>query len=68
MSDPLKVGDRARVKARRRIPHYPAGEKGTVSRGPQTSTNGTTYYLLVMDKDDPPEEVIFKADEIEPDV
>jgi hypothetical protein len=68
MSATLKVGDRVRVKAGVQIPKYPAGDKGTVSRGPQTSADGTMYYLLMMDKDDPAEVVIFKAEEIEPDV
>ena len=60
MSDPLKVGDRVRVKAGRRIPHYPAGEGGTVNRVPQTSASGTTYYLVMMDKDNLSVTVIFK--------
>ena len=68
MSGALKAGDRVRVKAGVQIPHYPAGEKGTVSRGPQTSADGTTYYLLLMDSDDAGMEVIFEADEIESDV
>jgi hypothetical protein len=68
MSGALKVGDRVRVKAGVQIPSYPAGEKGTVSRGPQTSADGTTYYLLLMDRDAPAKTVLFKADEIEPDV
>ena len=68
MSDPLKVGERVRVKAGVRLPKYSGGDKGAVSRGPQSSADGSTYYLVVMDKDDPPEAVIFKAEEIEPDV
>lgn len=68
MSDPLKVGDQVRVKAGRRIPHYPAGEGGTVNRVPQTSASGTTYYLVMMDKDNLSVTVIFKDDEIEADV
>ena len=68
MSGSLKVGDRVRVKAGTQIPSYTVGDKGIVSRGPQTSASGTTYYLLRMDKNDPQEEVIFKAEEIEPDV
>ncbi len=68
MSDPLKVGGRVRVKPGVRLPKYSGGDKGAVSRGPQSSADGSTYYLVVMDKDDPPEAVIFKAGEIEPDV
>jgi hypothetical protein len=68
MSDALKVGDRVRVKVGTRIPKYPAGERGMVNRGPRTSAGGTTYYLLVMDKDDPSDTVLVKAEEIEPDV
>ena len=59
---------RVRVKAGTRIPRYPAGERGTVNLGPKTSASGATYYLLVMDKDDPSDTVLFKAEEIEPDV
>jgi hypothetical protein len=68
MSGELKVGDRVRVTAGVQMPKCPAGAKGTVSRGPQTSADGTTYYLLMMDKDEPAKTVLFKADEIEPDV
>ena len=68
MSGAWKVGDRVRVKAGRRIPKYPAGEKSTVSRGPQTSASGTTYYLVTMDKDASARTAIFQADEIELDV
>ena len=67
-SAPLKAGDRVRVRAGVRLPKYSGGDKGAVSHGPQTSADGSTYYLLVMDKDDPPESVIFKAGEIEPDL
>ena len=67
MSGALKVGDRVRVKAGRRIPKYPAGEKSTVSRGPQTSASGTTYYLVMMDKDGSEDATLFLADEIESD-
>ena len=68
MSGEWKVGDRVRVKAGRRIPKYPAGEKSTVSRGPQTSASGTTYYLVTMDKAASARTAIFQADEIELDV
>jgi hypothetical protein len=68
MSNALKPGVRVRVKSGVQIPHYPAGEKGTVARGPQTSADGTTYYLLLMDRDAHSKTVLFKADEIEPDV
>jgi hypothetical protein len=63
----LKIGDRARIKAGRRIPRYKAGEKGTVWRGPMTSACGKTYYLLMMDRDTV-RNVIFTANEVEVDV
>jgi hypothetical protein len=62
----LGIGSESRRESR--YPSIPLAEKGTVSRGPQKSADGTMYYLLMMDKDDPAEVVIFKAEEIEPDV
>jgi hypothetical protein len=47
---PLKIGDRVRIKAGRRIPRYQPGDRGTVWRGPTTTADGTTY-LLTMDRD-----------------
>jgi hypothetical protein len=67
MTDVLKVGDGVRVKPGTRIAKYPAGGRGTVSRGPKASASGSTYYLLVMDKDDPSDTVLVKAEDIEPD-
>jgi hypothetical protein len=63
----LKIGDRVRIKAGRRIPRYPVGSKGTVWRGPTISARGTTYYLLTMDTDTD-RTVIFTTNEVEPDV
>jgi hypothetical protein len=48
---PLKIGDRVRIKAGKRIPRYRAGDRGTVWHGPTTAADGTTYYLLTMDRD-----------------
>jgi hypothetical protein len=63
---PLKVGDRVRIKAGRRIPRYQSGDRGTVWRGPVTSAAGTAYYLLTMDRDGG-RNTIFTTNEIEPD-
>jgi hypothetical protein len=67
MSRVLKVGDRVRIKVGVQVPRYPAGEKGTVWRGPMTSAAGTVYYLLRMDRDGGLD-AIFTTNEIEPDV
>jgi hypothetical protein len=64
---PLKIGDRVRIKAGRRIPCYQSGDRGTVWRGPVTSAAGTAYYLLTMDRDGG-RNAIFTTNEIEPDV
>jgi hypothetical protein len=61
----LKIGDRVRIKAGRRIPRYQAGDRGTVWRGPTTSAYGTTYYLLTMDRDQG-RNAIFTTKEVEP--
>jgi hypothetical protein len=67
MSRVLKIGDRVRIKARRRISRYQSGDKGTVWRGPMTSADGRVYYLLTMDRDGG-RNAIFTTHEIEPDV
>jgi hypothetical protein len=64
---PLKIGDRVRIKAGRRIPRYQSRDRGTVWRGPVTSADGTAYYLLTMDRDGG-RNAIFTTNEIEPDV
>jgi hypothetical protein len=63
----LKIGDRVRIKAGRRIPRYHVGDRGTVWRGPKTPADGTIYYLLMMDNDSV-RTVIFTTKEIEPDL
>jgi hypothetical protein len=42
MSATLKVGNRVRVKAAVKLAKYPAGEKGTVSRGPKEGRRDRT--------------------------
>ena len=61
---PLKIGDRVRIKAGRRIPRYQFGDRGTVWRGPMTTADGTTYYLLTMDRDGG-RDAIFTTNEVE---
>jgi hypothetical protein len=68
MSNALKAGDRVRVKARTRIPKYPAGEKGTVAKGPHQLGDGRRYYFVEMDQDQPRLPVVFTESEIEADV
>jgi hypothetical protein len=62
---PLKIGDRVRIQAGRRLPRYQVGDRGTVWRGPTTTADGTTYYLLTMDKDHGLN-AIFTTKEVEP--
>ena len=63
----LKIGDRVRIKADRRIPRYQAGDRGPVWPGPTTSACGRTYYLLTMDRDHG-RNAIFTTNEVEADV
>ena len=54
-----------RVSERNRLPEWQLGERGTVTHGPLTSSGSTTYCMIVMDIGGP--NVVFTADEIEPD-
>jgi hypothetical protein len=69
MSEALNVGDRVRV-CRANHPHgYPRGAKGTVLRVATRVTTGAPYYLVAMDGDGSDATgILFRADEIEPDV
>ena len=64
----LRRGDVVRVTRMNRMPHYEPGDKGTIVMGPKGLGSARPYYLVVMDKDDPPHIVIFTEDEIEADV
>ena len=62
----LKVGDRVRVKGRKKVEGYHPGDKGTVTAA---SEGGWWYYLVQMDEDIPAiGGVIFTEGEIEADV
>jgi hypothetical protein len=68
VSQGLKPGDRVRVTVRNRVTGYQPGEKGTVQREVVSTSRGTLYYLVSMDKDDPSNSgVVFADDEIELD-
>jgi hypothetical protein len=66
----MQRGDRVRVTGRCRLSGYSPGDKGTVARGPLTSSDGTLRYCHVrMDKVEAVGmSVIFTEGEIEPDV
>ena len=66
MSVTLKVGDRVRVKGRKKVEGYHPGDKGPVTAVPK----GRRWYFLVeMDEDIPAAGgVIFMESEIEADV
>jgi hypothetical protein len=69
MSSTLKSGDRVRISFRNRVGGYSCGDKGTVRKGPRKSPlRGVVYYVVSMDKNAHAWNVVFKADEIEPDV
>jgi hypothetical protein len=69
MSRGLKKGDRVRVTGLCGVAGYQAGDKGTVLREVVSTSRGALYFLVAMDKDDPSHSgVVFRHDEIEPDV
>jgi len=63
----LKLGDRVRVK--RALRGYQAGDKGTVLDGPSSYEGATDEsYVVAMDKDGPGSTTtVFGADDIEAD-
>ena len=66
---PVKPGDRVRVTVRSHIAGYQPGDKGTVLRETTLAMRGERSYSVAMDKDDPAKGgVVFRFDEIEPDV
>jgi hypothetical protein len=65
----LKPGDRVRLTVVQRMRGYQPGDKGMVLRELAAGSNGTLYFLVKMDKDDPSKTGgVFTDDEIEPDV
>jgi hypothetical protein len=69
MSRVLKKGDQVRVTSQNCVAGYQLGDKGTVLREVVSTSRGTLYFLVAMDKDDPSHSgVIFRHDEIELDV
>ena len=66
MERKLKLGDRVRVKEGRGSLGILAGEKGAVNHVSNTTSRGTTYYRVRMDKDDLGV-ITFTASEIEAD-
>lgn len=67
MNPELKLGDRVRVK--RALRGYQAGDKGTVMEGPSSYAGAADKsYVVAMDKDGPGSTTtIFGADDIEAD-
>jgi hypothetical protein len=65
MNPKLKVGDRVRLVRRNWMPDCYSGDKGTVRSGPHSSSSGTVYYLLAMDRDVTGGAFLFTAKEVE---
>ena len=63
----LRRGQRVRITPQNRMPRYKTGDEGMIAEGPHALGERDGYYLVVMDKDDPPRLVIFTEDEIAPD-
>jgi hypothetical protein len=69
VSGGMKKGDRVRVTMNSGVADYLPGDKGTVLREVVSTSRGTLYFLVAMDKDDPSKSgVVFRHDEIEADV
>jgi hypothetical protein len=69
MSRGMKKVERVRVTSCSSVAGYQIGDKGTVLREVVSTSRGTLYYLVAMDKDDPSHSgVVFRHDEIEPDI
>jgi hypothetical protein len=69
MSRALQKGQRVRVTVRNRMAGYQPSDKGTVLREATLAMRGERSYAVAMDKDDPAKNgVVFRFDEIEPDV
>ena len=66
-SPELQKGEWVRVTPVNRMPRYQPGDKGMIVMGPNGLGGTQLYYLVMMDKDDPPGVVIFAEDEIELD-
>ncbi len=66
MSGALNKGDRVRISRHNRLLHYQPGDTGTVWDKSHIVSGQTHYYSVVMDKDDPPQPILFTEDEIEP--
>ena len=67
MSCLFKRGYRVRITRYNRMPRYQPGDQGEIIQGPHALGGRDGYYLVVMDKDDPPRLLILMEDEIEPD-
>jgi hypothetical protein len=65
----LKAGDRIRLSTSNRLRGYQPGDPGVVVRELVAGLNGTRYYLVKMDQDDPGKlGVVFTDDEIDFDL
>jgi hypothetical protein len=63
----LGKGDWVRLTHHNRLLRYQSGDRGQIIDGPHSLGGRDGYYLVVMDRDDPPRLLIFMADEIERD-
>ena len=69
MNDPLKVGDRVRVRAEKPPLHgYQVGDRGTVLKVLKNPTGGDDhFYVVAMDKNPVAGGMSFSEEEIEAD-
>jgi len=63
----IRKGDCVRLTRQNRLLRYHPGDRGQILEGPHSLGGRGGYYLVVMDRDDPPRLLIFLADEIERD-
>lgn len=69
MTHSLKPGDRVRITVNAARSGCQPGEKGTVLIGPILRGDGGLYYIVTLDKGGADAtSVIFKAEEVEPEL
>lgn len=65
--DAIRKGECVRLTRQNRLLRYQPGDRGMIIDGPHSLGGRGGYYLVVMDRDDPPRLLIFMSDEIERD-
>lgn len=65
MTGELNKGKRVRISRQNRLPYYQPGDTGTIEDIWNAAGGQNRYYLVLMDRDDPPRPILFAEDEIE---